>query len=79
MADPKTPQPDVDTDEIETQQALEQGLGVGARELAAIHESGAQGTLERAADREEGEDEEETIEADSLGRSHSVLDRDEEA
>ena len=81
MADPDDlpEDPALDTDEVETNRALEQGLGVGARELAAIHESGAQGTLERAADREEGEDEEETIEADSLGRSHSVLDRDEEA
>lgn len=62
-------------EEVETQHALEQGLGVGARELAAIHESGAEGTLERAADEEEGEPAEEEVEVGDTGRSASVLDR----
>jgi len=66
--------PALDTEEVETNRALEQGLGVGARELAAIGESGAKGTLERPLD-EDGEPVEEEIEADELGRSASVLDR----
>lgn len=75
MADPQTPKttPDFDTDEVETQHALEQGLGVGARELAALGESGEAGTLERG-ENAEGEAEEE-LEVDELGRSASVLDR----
>lgn len=84
MTDPKSPpSPDAAApepieptfeEEVETQHALEQGLGVGARELAAIHESGAEGTLERAAD-EEGEPVEEEVEVGDAGRSASVLDR----
>lgn len=53
MADAsKTPEPtpDLDTEEVETNIALEQGLGVGARELASIGESGAEGTLDRDED-----------------------------
>lgn len=79
MADPKQPDetPPIPTDieevEVETQHALEQGLGVGARELAAIGESGDQGTLERG-ENAEGEAEPE-LEVDELGRSASVLDR----
>lgn len=75
MADPHTPEttPDFDTDEVETQHALEQGLGVGARELAALGESGEVGTLERD-ENAEGEAEPE-LEVDELGRSASVLDR----
>lgn len=75
MADPQTPEPtpDFDTDEVETQHALEQGLGVGARELAALGESGEAGTLERD-ENAEGEAETE-LEVDELGRSASVLDR----
>lgn len=46
-------EPHFETDVVETGDALEQGLGVGARELAAIGESGAKGTLEL----EEGADE----------------------
>ncbi|WP_233126868.1 MULTISPECIES: hypothetical protein [Brevundimonas] len=61
-------------DEVETNRALEQGLGVGARELAAIHESGAEGTLERATD-EDDEPVEEDVELGDSGRSASVLDR----
>lgn len=86
MADPKRPEeePPVTSDdgepsEVETNRALEQGLGVGARELAAIHESGAKGTLERAEDAEPGsEDEEPELDGDALGRSASVLDEDDE-
>lgn len=76
MADPDNlpEDPALETDEVKTNRALEQGLGVGARELAAIGESGAKGTLERAVD-QDGEPVEEEIEADELGRSASVLDR----
>ena len=76
MADPDDlpEDPALDTDEVETNRALEQGLGVGARELAAIGESGAAGTLERPLD-EDGEPIEPELEADELGRSASVLDR----
>lgn len=79
MADPKQPDEtlsiptDLEEAEVETQHALEQGLGVGARELAAIGESGDQGTLERG-ENAEGEAEPE-LEVDELGRSASVLDR----
>jgi hypothetical protein len=85
MTDPKSPpasdpapppEPIEQTmdEEVETNRALEQGLGVGARELAAIHESGAEGTLERAVD-ENGEPVEEDVEVGDAGRSASVLDR----
>jgi hypothetical protein len=76
MADPDNlpEDPALETDEVKTNRALEQGLGVGARELAAIGESGAKGTLERPLD-ENGEPVEPEIEADELGRSASVLDR----
>ena len=55
MVDPKIPAeaPDPGTEEVETNLALEQGLGVGARELASIGESGAEGTLERDEDSDE--------------------------
>ncbi len=55
MADPKIPAdtPDLETEEVETNLALGQGLGVGARELASIGESGAEGTLDRDADSDE--------------------------
>ena len=55
MVDPKIPadMPDPDTEEVETNLALEQGLGVGARELASIGESGAEGTLERDEEADE--------------------------
>ena len=76
MADPDDlpEDPALDTEEVETNRALEQGLGVGARELAAIHESGAEGTLERATD-EDGEAVDEDVEVGDSGRSASVLDR----
>lgn len=76
MADPDNlpEDPALETDEVKTNRALEQGLGVGARELAAIGESGEAGTLERALD-EDGGPMEPEIEADELGRSASVLDR----
>ncbi|WP_240387194.1 hypothetical protein [Brevundimonas naejangsanensis] len=74
VATPPEPIEQTFEEEIETQHALEQGLGIGARELAAIHESGAEGTLERASD-EEGEPAEEEVEVGDSGRSASVLDR----
>ena len=76
MADPDNlpEDPALDTDEVDTNRALEQGLGVGRRELAAIGESGEAGTLERPLD-EDGEPVETEIEVDELGRSASVLDR----
>lgn len=54
MTEPREPveTTDLDTEEVETNRALEQGLGVGARELASIGESGAEGTLEREEDEE---------------------------
>ena len=81
MTDPDKPDPgkpdpieQMLEEEVETNRALEQGLGVGARELVAIHESGAEGTLERATD-EDGEPVEEEVEVGDAGRSASVLDR----
>ena len=76
MADPDDlpDDPALDTEEVETNRALEQGLGVGARELAAIGESGARGTLEGPVD-EDGEPVEEEVEVGDAGRSASVLDR----
>ena len=76
MADPDNlpDDPALETDEVDTNRALEQGLGVGARELAAIGESGEAGTLERPLD-ENGEPIEAEIEVDEMGRSASVLDR----
>lgn len=46
MAD--RPQDDFDSEpkEVDTLRAAQQGLGIGARELAAIGESGEKGTLE---------------------------------
>lgn len=63
MADQDDPfGPDEDFEaEVETHQALEQGLGIGAKELASIHESGAAGTLERDSDGIEKPDEDEEI------------------
>ena len=53
MADPDDlpDDPALDTEEVETNRALEQGLGVGARELAAQNEPG-----EKAFDNEEDVD-----------------------
>ena len=69
MADPDDlpDDPALDTEEVETNRALEQGLGVGARELASIHESGAVGTLEQDDDGVEAPDMD--IEIDGAGRS----------
>lgn len=62
MADPTPHAPDEDFEtEVETHQALEQGLGVGARELASIHESGAAGTLEQGDDGVEAADDDAPI------------------
>lgn len=75
MTDPTPSNPIEQTleEEVETNRALEQGLGVGARELADIHESGAEGTLERLD--EDGETVEEEVEVGDAGRSANVLDR----
>ena len=53
MTDPNKPDPIEQTleEEVETNRALEQGLGVGARELAAQNEPG-----EKAFDNEEDVD-----------------------
>lgn len=71
MAD--RPQDDFDNEpeEAETNRSLQQGLGVGARELAAIGESGEKGTLEGGSEERKTDD---TIESDT-GRAASVLDR----
>lgn len=71
MAD--RPQDDFDNEpeEVDTNRAVQQGLGVGARELAAIGESGEKGTLETS---NPGRKKDDTIETD-IGRSASVLDR----
>lgn len=74
MAEKQTPAEPTLNEEVATNRALEQGLGVGARELAAIHESGAEGTLERAID-EDGEPADEATQVSDAGRSASVLDR----
>ena len=74
MTDTDDDMPPSLAEEVEANLAIEQGLGVGARELAAIGESGAAGTLERPLD-EDGEPVEEEIEVDEMGRSASVLDR----
>ncbi len=67
------PQDDFDNEpeEVDTNRAVQQGLGVGARELAAIGESGEKGTLEGS---NPGNKKDDTIESDT-GRSASVLDR----
>lgn len=60
--------PDEDFDEeVETNRALEQGLGIGARELASIHESGADGTLEQDSDKVEPKYSD--VPADGAGRA----------
>ena len=71
MAD--RPQDDFDNESeaVGTNRAVQQGLGVGARELAAIGESGEKGTLESA---NPGSERADTIESDT-GRAASVLDR----
>lgn len=71
MAD--RPQDDFDNEpkEVDTLRAAKQGLGVGARELAAIGESGEKGTLESGKVEKIKNP---TIESD-IGRSTSVLDR----
>lgn len=81
MADPQDIPEDVviDTEEVATNRALEQGLGVGARELAAIHESGAEGTLERSDDPAVDAEDGEGLDVGDMGRSASVLDKDDDA
>ena len=53
MADPNTPLPEsphFDTTDVEANRAIEQGLGVGARELAAQREPGGVVTPDEDAD-----------------------------
>lgn len=64
-------------EEVQTNQHLHQGLGVGARELASIGESGDKGTLEQDLD-EEGRPRGTIIEVGGDGRAASVLDRKDE-
>ena len=66
-----------DQEDVQTNHHLQQGLGVGARELASIGESGEKGTLEQDLD-EDGKPRGKTIEVGGDGRSASVLDRDDE-
>lgn len=79
MADRQNPPENhaAEQEDVQTGQHLHQGLGIGARELASIGESGDKGTLEQ----EEGEDGKprgKTVEVGGDGRSASVLDRDDE-
>ena len=71
MADRPQDDFDKELDEVETNRAAQQGLGIGARELAAIGESGEKGTLETS---DPGKKKDDTIESDT-GRAASVLDR----
>ncbi|WP_409018776.1 hypothetical protein [Brevundimonas vesicularis] len=75
MADRQDPpaNPASERKEAETNLHLHQGLGVGARELSSIGESGEKGTLEQDLD-EEGQPRDATI-VGADGRSASVLDR----
>lgn len=79
MADRQNPPENVaaDQEEVQTNQHLHQGLGVGARELASIGESGDKGSLEQGQDAD-GKPRETTIEVGGDGRAASVLDRDDE-
>ncbi|WP_312135883.1 hypothetical protein WEU32_11580 [Brevundimonas sp. BH3] len=75
MADRPQDDFDIEPEEVDTNRAVQQGLGVGARELAAIGESGEKGTLETARpDKKPGKKKDDTIESDT-GRAASVLDR----
>lgn len=79
MADRQNPPENLaaEQEDVQTNQHLHQGLGVGARELASIGESGDKGTLEQDLD-EDGKPREATIEVGGDGRAASVLDRDDE-
>jgi hypothetical protein len=54
MADPKDT-PHFETDDVEANLAIEQGLGVGARELAAQRDPGGVVTPDEDDDGDEGE------------------------
>lgn len=79
MADRQDPPENTaaELEDVQTNQHLHQGLGVGARELASIGESGEEGTLEQDRD-EDGKPRDKTIEVGGDGRAASVLDRDDE-
>lgn len=55
MTDTSDNTPAFETDEVEANHAIEQGLGVGARELAAQRESGGVVTRDEDEDSEDGE------------------------
>ena len=79
MADRQNPPENLaaNQEEVQTNHHLHQGLGVGARELASIGESGDAGTLEQELD-EDGNPRGKTVEVGGDGRSASVLDRKDE-
>ena len=61
--------PHFETDEVDANLAIEQGLGVGARELAAQRDPGGVVT----EDVEPGTEEDDDIDGDTLDRNTSVL------
>ncbi|WP_396594178.1 hypothetical protein [Brevundimonas sp. R86498] len=67
-------QPHFETSDVEANLAMEQGLGVGARELAAQRDAGGVVTPDEDEDEVETEDD-----ADTLARNTSVLGEDPEA
>ncbi|MBX9615370.1 MAG: hypothetical protein K2X25_07215 [Caulobacteraceae bacterium] len=67
--------PHFETSDVEANLAMEQGLGVGARELAAQRDAG--GIVTPDEDEEEGEEEKD--DADTLARDTAVLGEDPEA
>ncbi|WP_428150184.1 hypothetical protein [Brevundimonas sp.] len=71
MTDPtKTPEetPHFETDEVDANLAIEQGLGVGARELAAQRDPGGVVT----EDVEPGTEEDDDVDGDALRRDTTV-------
>ena len=61
--------PHFETDEVDANLAIEQGLGVGARELAAQRDPGGVVT----EDVEPGTEEDDDVDGDTLDRNTSVL------
>ena len=75
-------QPTFETSDVEANLAMEQGLGVGARELAAQRDAG--GVVTPDVDDSDGEvygddDEDEDDEVEPIDRNTSVLGEDPEA
>jgi hypothetical protein len=54
MADPTKEAPTFETDDVKANRAMEQGLGVGARELAAQREPGGVNTADEDPEFENG-------------------------